>query len=50
MNVSQVKTIVKVQSSKQLDYSSDGSGSKIFDPGQVGSAIYGLGLNLENFP
>jgi len=30
--------------------SSDGSGSNIFDPGQVGSAIYGLGLNLENFP
>jgi len=29
---------------------SDGSGSKIFDPGQVGSAIYGLGLNWENFP
>jgi len=38
---------------------SDGSGSKNFDPGQVvsilcgsgrvGSAIYGLGLNLENF-
>jgi len=41
-------------------YCSDGSGSKIFDPGRVnflwlgsgwvGSAIYGLGLNLENFP
>jgi len=31
-------------------YSSDGSGSKNFDPGRVGSAIYGLGLNLENFP
>jgi len=30
--------------------SSDGSGSKFFDPGRVGSAIYGLGLNLENFP
>jgi len=44
---------------------SDGSGSKFFDPGQVGSifyvsgqvgsvrvrsAIYGLGLNLENVP
>jgi len=34
---------------------SDGSGSKLFDPGRVnylwlGSAIYGLGLNLENFP
>jgi len=29
--------------------SSDGSGTKIFDPGRVGSAIYGLGLNLENF-
>jgi len=29
---------------------SDGSGSKIFDLGRVGSAIYGLGLNLENFP
>jgi len=39
---------------------SDGSGSKIFDPsrvrsifcgsGWVRSAIYGLGLNLENFP
>jgi len=27
---------------------SDGSGSKFFDPGWVGSAIYGLGL--ENFP
>jgi len=26
---------------------SDGSGSKNFDPGWVGSAIYGLGL--ENF-
>jgi len=42
------------------EYSSDGSGSKIFDPGQVesifcglgqvGLTIYGLGLNLENFP
>jgi len=40
--------------------SSDGSGSKIYDPGRVGSifcglgrvgsAIYGMGLNLENFP
>jgi len=39
---------------------SDGSGSKFFDPGRfrsifcglgrVGSAIYGSGLNLENFP
>jgi len=29
---------------------SDGSGSKIFDPGRVESAIHGLGLNLENFP
>jgi len=39
---------------------SDGSGSKVFDPGRVnflllglggvGSVIYGLGLNLENFP
>jgi len=34
---------------------SDGSGSKIFDPDQffvvqVGSAIYILGLGLENFP
>jgi len=39
---------------------SDGSGTKIFDlgwvgsvfcgSGQVGSAIYGLGLNFENFP
>jgi len=29
---------------------SDGSRSKFFDPGQVGSAIYGLGLDLENFP
>jgi len=39
---------------------SDGSGSKNFDlgrvsflwlgSGRVGSAIYGLGLNLENFP
>jgi len=28
---------------------SDGSGSKIFDLGWVGSAIYGLGLNLEIF-
>jgi len=48
-----------------LVLSSDGSGSKNFDPrwvnflwlwsgrvwsGLVGSAIYGLGLNLENFP
>jgi len=31
-------------------HSSDGSQSKIFDPGRVGSAIIGLGLNLENFP
>jgi len=39
-----------------LVYASDGSGSKFFDPGQVGSifvalvgsAICGLGLNLEN--
>jgi len=30
--------------------SSDGSGSNIFGSGRVGSAIYGLGLNLENFP
>jgi len=40
---------------------SDGSGSKNFDPGQVGSifvawigsggsAIFGLGLDLKNFP
>jgi len=39
---------------------SDESGSHIFNPGQVGSifcgsdrvgsAIYGLGLNMENFP
>jgi len=39
---------------------SDGSGSKIFDAGrvgsnfcclgQVGSAIFGLGMDLENFP
>jgi len=29
---------------------SNGSGSKIFDPGRVGSAIYRLGWNLENFP
>jgi len=29
-------------------HSSDGSGSKIFVPGQVGSTIYGLGL--KNFP
>jgi len=29
---------------------SDVTGSKIFDPGWVGSAIYGLDLNLENFP
>jgi len=28
---------------------SDGPGSKIFDKGGVRSAIYGLGLNLENF-
>jgi len=28
---------------------SDGHGSKILDPGWVGSAIYGLVLNLENF-
>jgi len=31
-------------------WTSDGSGSKFFDPGRVGSATYGLGLNLENFP
>jgi len=30
--------------------SSDGSGSKFFDLGQIGSAIYGLSLDLENFP
>jgi len=30
--------------------SSDGSGSKFFDPGWVGSANYGLGLNYKNFP
>jgi len=24
--------------------------SKNFDPGQVGSAIFGSGLGLENFP
>jgi len=30
-------------------HTSDGSGSKIFHLGRVGSAIYGLGLNLENF-
>jgi len=37
---------------KISDIFSDGSWSKIFDPGraQVGLAIYGLGLNLENFP
>jgi len=45
--------------SNDLLTNSDGSGSKIFDPGQigsifsssiqVGSAIYGLGLDLENF-
>jgi len=29
---------------------SDGPGSKVFDPSRVESAIYGLGLNLENFP
>jgi len=29
---------------------SDGSRSKFVDPGRVGSAIYGLGLDLENFP
>jgi len=43
-----------------IPWLSDGSGSKFFDPGrvnflwlgsgQVRSAIYGLGLNLENFP
>jgi len=34
----------------QLVYISDGSGSKIFDLGRVGQAIYGLDLGLENFP
>jgi len=29
---------------------SDGSGSKFFDPGRVGLAIYGLGLNSKNLP
>jgi len=29
---------------------SDGSGSKIFDPGWVGSATFGLSLGLEKFP
>jgi len=31
---------------------SDGSGSRVknFNPGRVGSAIYDLGLDLENFP
>jgi len=29
---------------------SDGTGSKFFDPGHVGSATFGLGLGLENFP
>jgi len=29
---------------------SDGFGSENFDLGRVGSAIYGLGLNLEIFP
>jgi len=29
---------------------SDGSRSKIFDPGQVGSAIYGLLLEFQKFP
>jgi len=31
-------------------FSSDGSRSKMFDLGRVGSKIYGCGLNLENFP
>jgi len=44
--------------SKKTLYNNDGSRSKTFDPGQVGSifvtrfgsAIYVLGLGLENFP
>jgi len=51
-----------LESTKALfcDHASEGSGPKFFDPGwvgsifcgsgQVGSAIYGLVLNLENFP
>jgi len=38
------------ESSPVCLYFSDRSGSKIFDRGWVGSAIYGLDLNLENFP
>jgi len=31
---------------KQPVFNSDGSGSKFFDLGRVGSAIYGFGLHL----
>jgi len=34
----------------KLQFCSDGHGSIIFDPGWVGSAIYGLSLGLENVP
>jgi len=34
----------------KLSGDSDGFGSKIFDLGWVGSAIFGLGMDLENFP
>jgi len=44
-----------MQKNEKLVSISDGSGSKIFDLGWVkflwvGSAIYGLGSTLENFP
>jgi len=40
---------IKYLNDRTRPEASDGSGSKIFDPGWVGSAIYDLGLDLENF-
>jgi len=41
---------IKIEQNEMI-MSGDGSGLKFFWPGsgRVGSAIYGLGLNLENF-
>jgi len=42
------KSDLQVVTSWLVVYTSDWSGSKFFDQGWVGSAIFGLGL--ENFP
>jgi len=54
-NEGSVEYSVSLSSTLHWSSTSDGSGSNIFDPGRVkfllvGSSIFGLGMDLENFP